>query len=265
MTYEEHLNFLSQFTALQFHFLWRWMRLHPDEDFRMALRNRIDLCRKTDPAPKHYDIASLDFTRKEWIDLENEIAALYADRKSRESASEFEDKAMSKAAPAIAKFAKLTYGSTAKFAEYQCGSLKYDLPNKNTPPRAATFHIGNAIAPKSIFEDRSYLVACFNDLMDKTEKEFGADTLQTDTWLNSLPKWLEYFPQEWRDNLTPENKDVQWHFGFWGQFISAKGDLNMKYASILRETGQFPFWPRGSRCSFKAMRRHLAKFAAGTQ
>ncbi len=259
MTFEEHLRFLNQLTALQLHYLWRWMRLHPDEDFREALRNRTDLCRKTDPAPKHYDVAESDFKRSEWIAIENEIAAIYEDRSIRDSAMKFEGESLSKTVHLITKFAKLTYGSNAKFAEYQCGSLRYNDPPPDGPSRnRINFHIGNAIAPKSIFQERSYLVGCFTDMMDQTEKKFGGEILVTRTWLNSLPKWLEYFPQEWIENLGPEDKDVQWHFGFWGQFVSARGALNMKYAKILRETGEFPFWPRISHCSFKSMRKHLA-------
>ncbi len=260
LTFEEHLDFGSQFAALQLHYLWRWMKLHPEEDFRKALRNRTDLCRKTDPAPKHFDVAAIDYARPEWLKMEDGITALYEDRKIFASAAKFEKEALAVAAPAIAKFAKLTYGSTAKFDEYQCGSLKYDNPTEKAP-RVVNFHIGNAIAPKSIFQDRSYLVGCFMEMMDQTEEKFGADTIQTHTWLNSLPKWLEYFPKEWIDNMGPESRDVQWHFGFWGQFVSARGDLNMKYAKMLRETGEFQFWPRGSHCSFKSMRKHLSGIA----
>lgn len=215
---------------------------------------------KTDPAPKHLDVATIDYNNPEYIDLENKIVEIFMDKNMSATAEAFENAALYAMEPVLAKFAKLTWGSDGKFVNYQCGSLKYDNP-KPDKPYLISFHIGNAIAPKSIFDNKNYLKNCFFDLMNQTEEKFGATTLYTDTWLNSLPKWLEYFPQEWIDNLGPENKEVGWGYGHWGQFISAKGDLNKKYAKILRETREFPFWPRISTCSFSAMRQHLANFS----
>lgn len=256
LSLDEFICFANDFVALQLHFLWQWMLLHPAENFREALRKRIDLCRKTDPAPKHFDIASTDFNRPAWLAIEDDLALLYEKQRKRWNAVEFEQAALARVTGEVTRFAKLTYNSKFKMSEYQCGSLKYDQPSKKTP-QLINFHIGNAIAPKSIFADKSYLKDCFLDMMDQTQSKYGADTLKTGTWLNSMPKWLSYFPQEWMDNMSPANKDVQWHYGFWGQFISAKGDLNRKYAEQLRATGEFPFWLRSSHCSFTAMRKHL--------
>ena len=184
------------------------------------------------------------------------LAPIYAESKEDANADLFEFTAFEHVKPILKTFAEKTFGSTAKFAEYQCGCLKYDNP-KQDDPKTVDFHIGNAVAPKSIFTDPGYLESCFFELMKQAQEKFGADSLQTNTWLNSLPKWLEYFPEEWQQNLQPEDKNVFWHFGFWGQFISAKGTFNAKYGQILRDTGEFPFYPRKSKCSFKEMRKHL--------
>ena len=140
--------------------------------------------------------------------------------------------------------------------QYQCGSLKYDKPEAQSPNEVA-LHIGNAVSPASIFADPIYLPHCLLDLMRQAEDQYGVDTLKTHTWLNSLPRWLELFPEQWQANLQPIETDVQWHYGFWGQFISAKGALNHRYALQLRQTGQMPFYPRGAKCSFYALRAHL--------
>ena len=77
-------------------FAWRWAREHPGEAIHEVLRNRVDLCRKTDPAPADYDIATLDFTRPAWIELENQLTAVYA---GAQSAAAFETQAMAASRP----------------------------------------------------------------------------------------------------------------------------------------------------------------------
>lgn len=255
LSYPEFLQFLCELTSLQLNFAWRWAKEHPGETIHEVLRNRVDLCRKTDPTPADYDISTLDFTRPAWIELETRLAAVYA--KAR-SAADFEALAEECVRPTVEVFAQKTFGSTAKLAEYQCGSLKYDAPATATS-REVSFHIGNAIAPVSIFADPAYLPGCLLDLMNQTEAKYGANTLRTGTWLNSLPRWLELFPPAWQASLTPINTNICWHYGFWGQFVSAKGTLNAKYAQRLRETGVFPYYPREGRCTFAALRGHLVR------
>lgn len=256
LTLEEHQNWIFDLTKLQLHHLWNWLKQHPEEKFIDGLRKRVDLCRKTDPKPKHSDIAEINYETPQWQEVEAMLSPIYQESKKDEKADLFEFTAFEHIQPILAKFAANTYGSTYKFDQYQCGSLKYDPP-KEDDPKAVMFHIGNAVSPNSIFTDPGYLEGCFLDLLKQTREKYGVDIIKTDTWLNSLPKWLEYFPEEWQDNLGPENKDVQWHFGFWGQFISAKGTFNHKYGQILRETGEFPFYPRSSRCSFTALEQYL--------
>jgi hypothetical protein len=255
LTSEEHLGLLCDLTDLQLSFLWTWLETHPDEEFSYSLHRRIDICRKTDPEPKHYDIARIDFKTDLWIKTEADLLEIY---NSSDSADSFEKASSEYLRPMIVSFAEKTYGSTFKTEEYQCGSLKYDPPWKDDP-KAVMFHIGNALAPKSIFDDPNYLKGCFLDLMNQVEKKYDADTVKTGTWLNSHPKWLEYFPQEWLDNMGPEEENVSWGFGHWGQFISAKGTFNHKLGKILRETGRFPYYPRSSRCPISEFRKKLAE------
>ncbi len=98
--------------------------------------------------------------------------------------------------------------------------------------------------------------------MDRAEAEYGADRLGTGSWLNSHPRWLALFPEEYRRNMGADDEDVGCGKGFWGQFINARGAFNAKHARILRETGRFPYPKRYSWCSFQAMRRHLKAYLA---
>lgn len=252
---KEYTELITELSKLQLWFLWNWMDMHPEEKFDDAVYNRIDICRKTDPTPKHYDVADMDAERPEWIRIRKELKSLYTETCNDTTAHIFELKGFDIIKDVLARFVEASYQKDLKFKDYQCGSLKFDPPNEDK--KAVTFHIGNAIVPQSIFADKNYLVDCFLCLMEKAEEEYNVDTLTTSTWLNSFPKWLKYFPNEWIENLSPENKSIGWHFGFWGQFISAKETFNYKYAEIFRKTGEMPFYPRRSHCSFASLRAHL--------
>lgn len=141
---------------------------------------------------------------------------------------------------------------------WNCGSLKYDLPDAENP-RLCRFHIYNTVAPNSLFADPEYLILCFKLLMKESALRFGADTLITSTWLNERPRWLDFFPEEFHLSLTPRNPDKfpGPTVGSWGFLYDARGMMNQKYIRQIRETGILPFLPRTGRCSFEAMNSHL--------
>ena len=150
------------------------------------------------------------------------------------------------------------YDSGPRLKGYQCGSLKFGPP-RDARPRAAPFHIANAIAPTSIFHDRTYLPQCFLQLMDMSEAEYGANEIATATWLNSYPRWLELFPRQWVENMGPVI-EIDASQGLWGQFINARGLLNVPRANKLRQTGRIPLPGRPSWCTIAAMRAHLREY-----
>lgn len=141
---------------------------------------------------------------------------------------------------------------------WNCGSLKYDVPSAEEP-ELCRFHIYNTVSPNSLFADKEYLILCFKLLMKECELRFNANTLVTSTWLNDRPRWLEFFPEEFRDSLTPRHpeKAPGPTVGSWGFLYDARGCMNQKYIRQIRENGQRPFLARTGRCSFEAMRRHL--------
>ena len=262
-TYEEHVHTLHEIVKLKLWFLWRWLRDHPDEEFLFALRERVDIYRKTDINPDHLNPKELHFDAPEWLDLEARTRALYDECRGDGDPSRFERRAFAVFRPSIDARSRRDYEQECAGAykrNYQCGSLRYDLPRPEAP-HVANFHIANSVRPHSIFADPRHLPECFHRLMDECEARFAADTLATGTWLNSHPKWLALFPLEWHEHLGPAMREVRWHYGFWGQFLSGRGTFNERLGRLLRETGELPYALRSSRCSFQAMREHLAGLA----
>jgi len=260
-TYEEHLHYLHEVVKLKLWFVWHWLRKHPEEEFGSVLRERVDIFRKTNINPDHLNPRQPAFAAPEWQALEARAGERYEQCKGDPDASRFEEMAFALFRPTIDARSRRDYAEDcagAQLAGYQCGSLRYDAPREKSPT-TVTFHIANSVRPASIFDDPGHLPGCFRRLMDECEARFGADRMYTGTWLNMHPKWLAQFPREWQENLDAPNRSVLWHYGFWGQFITARGTFNERFGQHLRETGELPYYPRSSHCSFQAMREHLSR------
>jgi hypothetical protein len=229
---------------------------HTEETFHSILRDRVDIYRKTNVNKGTMNPSQPNFDDPDWLELEGRIYKLYQKYLPDDDALGFEDAAFNVVRPCIYARSKRDYEERRYVLDYQCGSLKYDKPKSEHPKRVG-FHIANAISPQSIFADKQYLPRCLTNLMNQSAAEYDADELGTHTWLNSSPKWMKLFPAEWSSHMEPESKGIQWHFGYWGQFINARGTFNARLGRHLRETGELPFWPRHSWCSFASLQEHL--------
>jgi len=259
-TYDEHLAYLHDIVRLQLHFLWRWLAAHPEEEFCHALHERVDIYRKTDVNPEGLNPAQLHWDNPRWLAMEADVAALYRQHRADETPDAFEERAFAVFAPSVTARAPRDFLDRSGIDGYTYGSIRFDSPGKDSPSLIG-IHIANTVAPRSIFDDPAYLPQCLLEVMRRAEETYGADTLATFTWLNAVPKWLALFPPEWQDNLEPPNEDILWHYGYWGQFINARGAFNAPLAQQLRATGRLPYLPRASRCSFAALRQHLRELS----
>lgn len=257
----EHKNYLYEIVRLKLWFLWNWQRKHENEPFRETIRNRVDIFRKTDMNSGTMNPPSADFDNPIWEEIEDQLHRIYWKHKGENSALPFESEAFSILKPRIDGRANRDYMEKPYVEDYNSGSLHYEKPERDHPERVF-FHIANSIAPRSIFEDESHIPQCLIELMDKSASEFNATSLCTESWLNSHPRWISLFPEDWRKNMSAENRDIQWHYGFWGQFITKRGTFNSRLGSSLRETGQFPYLPRYSWCDFTSLRNHLSSFCS---
>jgi len=261
-TYEEHLEYENEIVRLQLFFIWHHLHNYPEKTFRDVIRNNVNIYEKTDiftkeAAESHTDF---DFDNPAWLAVESKCEEIFESCCWDTSADAFEQKAFQLFESSIKARSLLTFNLTPSAIKYnfQCGSLKYDAPAPEHPDLVA-FHITNAIAPKSIFADPLYLPQCFLKLFDMVEEEYSVKQFGTMTWLNTYPKWLALFPQEWHDNMeiidTP-----RWSLASWGQFINARGCFNAKLGAIMRENhGVLPFKIGRSKCHFDAMKQHLKK------
>lgn len=254
---DEHREYLQQIVRLKLFFLHRWLEEHPHEEFSPALRSRVDIYRKTDVNRGHLNPSGFDWNDPSWLAIEAGLQRIY--QGCLEDRTGFEEAGIAYLQPTLEARLWRDYLDRSALYGYQCGSLRHNLYEEKQV-EAVVFHIANAVCPRSIFDDPLYLPDCFLALMRRVERLYGATRITTGTWLNSYYKWLSLFPAEWEQNMSEPRTDVQWHYGFWGQFINARGTFNAKAGEQLRQTGEFPFQLRSSSCSIAAMRQHLRQY-----
>ncbi|MDD3695053.1 MAG: hypothetical protein PHG44_03700 [Lentisphaeria bacterium] len=257
-TLQEHRQYLHEIVKLKLCFLHQWLQKHPEESFSEALRNRIDVYRKTDCNKAALNPKEINWEAEDWQCLEKKAEEIYS--RCQNDPEKFESLAFAVFKDSLDARCERDYHDRSARNGYQCGCLRHNLKlNENSTTPTLGFHIANFLSPESFFDYPGYIRDSFNRLLDAAEKQFQAKYISTSTWLNSLPKWLELFPHEWQENLGPENTDIKWHYGFWGQFITAKQTFNHKFGEILRNSGKLPYYPRASFCSVKSMREQIRK------
>ena len=261
-TFEEHRQFLVDMIRLKLWFVHRWLARHPEEDLSFVLRWRVDIYRKSVFWRGRGFPTGADFGLSGWSALEQKIQKLHDESCSETDSSIFESEAFEVVWKVVEPNAFHDYQASIASKGFQCDSLGYDPPRAEKP-RLVWFHITNALQPSSILDDKTYLPKCFSCLMDEAETEFNADSLGTGTWMNSYPRWLDLFPEEYLENMGPKEEAVWCSLGFWGQFVNARGTLHKERAKTFRETESLPYSWRYSWCSFEAMRAHLRTYLAG--
>lgn len=258
-TLEEHREYLYEIVKLKLFYLHLSLtEIHPEESFSQAIRNRVDIYRKTDANPLLHTPNKLFFDAPAWMNMESaaeEIFKQYSADTDSDRAM-FEQKAFEVFRPSLDARCRRDWLDDSVLANYQCGSLKHDPVLKG---ETLNFHIANAVRPNSIFDDPLYMPRCFRALLRVAKEKFHAKYIYTGTWLNSCEKWLALFPPVWREHIENENHNVGWHYGFWGQFINAKGTYAKKTGDYLREHKAFRYWPKGSYILVDEMNEHISK------
>jgi len=251
---EEHRHYLFESVRLKLFFLARWQQEHPEEEFTAILRDRVDIFRKTEINPEGLNPRCSYFDLPEWLQLEGELKAVFDACGGDEKI--FEEKGFAILRPLVESRCRRDYRDRSGLAGYQCGFLRHNL-TLNDDGATLGFHIANDRQPDSFFDDKEHIKNSFTRLLDAAENEFHAVNIGTFSWLNSVERWLQLFPAEWRENLGEADTMVRWHYGFWGQFINARGCFNAAAGEYLRRNGRLPYYPRRSFCRISAMRRYL--------
>lgn len=246
-TEAEHHEYVTELLKISLFFSSEYNKCHPEEDISSIIIARSPLWELTGLLGSELAIR----VTRDLADLYNRCPI----------SAEFEKEGMVLLSPHMDTFfnAHLKWEKTI-LAPYNDSCFKYDFPAENRPPDHCNFHITNNISPQSILKEGRYTASCFMRMMNDAEKQFSFDTLRTETWLNSVPEWLKFFPDEWIKNMSPPVTEITKSLGLWGQLITARKTFNFRTAEYIRKNAAMRFKPRRSWCSFKEMKKHLERF-----
>ncbi len=150
--------------------------------------------------------------------------------------------------------------------EVHAGTLKLEIPQcfryEVDALGRCYFHIRNPRMPESFLDDEAFVISEFRRIMEEADAQ-SCRELYTATWLNSLDRFLHFFPAEWLKNRTLLPTDnVGPTLGWQGQFVNRKGLLNRKMADYYLQHGELCYARGESHCTFEAMRKHLDMLSA---
>ena len=243
-TYDEYLNICTEMFDFVLAAAKRYKLDHNDECYSNIL------CRRT----------LLSYLLRSGC-YECEIFPAEAEEFMAEADNDFEG-ACSKFKKIIPAVAAQNYQTVTQWnVKYGEGmSLCWSAPHPDLDKSWCVFHMWNGRRPDSFLNDKRYFAECFMKIMAESKAKYPQyDTLYTFSWLLSEPRFQEFFPQEWFDNMTEPVDFIAANAGFLGQFVTAKMSLNRKTAAKFLETGILPYRPCSSHCSFENMKKHLLK------
>ncbi len=253
---EEHREYLYGIVKLKLFFLHLYLTEYgTGETFQDVIRNRVDIYRKTDANPGPHTPKELFFDAPAWKNMEDEATAVFERYKNIENRAKFEEEAFRVFKDSIDRRCERDYLDNSVLENYQCGSLKHDYALNESGYLG--FHIANAVRPHSFYDDPLYLPRCFRALLRVAEEQYHAKGIFTHTWLNSSSRWCAQFPEIWLKNMSEPDTQVNWSYGVWGQFISARGTLQMNHVAYLRENKKMRYMPRESFVPLDIMKEHI--------
>ena len=253
-TIDEHRDYLYEAVRLKLFFLHKFLEENPAEEFSFALRNRVDIFRKTSLNPEGLNPAGDYFATPGYLEFEEILFTLY--KFYQHDREEFERIGFNFVRPYIDARVERDFYDRSALAGVCCGFLRVMRPTVPEKPGVSVFHMVNTRKPDSFLDDPEFMKESLLALCDLAES-YGAVEVGTNSWLNQVPAWLHYFPDSFLANREAANTDVRWHYGFWGQFINARGCFNKKAGDFLRKNGKFPCYPSYAHCPVSDLREHL--------
>ncbi len=254
-TLEEHIEYLKQTVRLSLWIAADWKNKNPNEDFIWILHEGTALVNHTTFNPGFiFDFPT--FEGESWPNMRLKLRELYEADTDPES---FEERAYKLLEPFIEGRAEKDNAALhdgEAFNQYNSSWIRYDLTKKDDPEGYIEIHMANSLYPGSFLADTEYFNSKLKEAIIDIEKH-GFKGLWTKSWLNDLPAWQRFMPKEWNESIHDRDWDIEWHLGFWGQFITANQCFNIKLGNRYRKDGKVMFPMSKARASLESFKKNL--------
>lgn len=196
------------------------------------------------------------FDNPPWLEMKAKLADIMKSCTDPTSSNSIEEKCLEMLMPHLEpKFEKDSRRSENKFHCWMYGM--------NDDKTMASVHIVNADKPDSPFADVKRFASDLLHLAeDAVTQHPTCTTIECCSWLNDVPKFLDIWPQSFKDNRYNFQKTGGFGPGRWGQYMTACGGFNHKNGDYLRKNGEHRYTKSRGRCSIEDLINHLRKFLA---
>ncbi|MCJ8314823.1 MAG: hypothetical protein HRU38_22060 [Saccharospirillaceae bacterium] len=229
-TLTEHKEYLRETVKLSLWIIADWANKHPENDFVKSIDELTPMVNHTIFNP----IALYEnptFEGDDWPLLKQELFNCY---KKESDPFRYQDLAFKLIEPHIDGRAEKDLIHINKEIDTDKNSwITYDLSRSE---EYLEIHMENTLYPNSFLKDDTYFYSKLKIAVLEAEKN-GYKGLWSCTWLNDLPTWQKKMPKQWNESIHNRMYDIQWHLGFWGQFLTARLCFNYTAATKFRETG----------------------------
>jgi len=221
-----------------------------------ALDKYVDIYRLTVYNEKNLNPAWVkDFNDPKWDELKRRIISVI-DKYSREpDTQKIETECMAFLWPLMEAKIECDSRPGQKRPKSPYGCWRYDISNE-----FIDLHFGNAVQPKSPFDDMPALAADLLRLLKDAKSSLPQLTkVRCGTWLNNLPAFLSLFPPSWPLTKAGGVTGLGSGLGTWGQYIDRRGAFHLKNAQEFRANGRHPYFGFSCHCGYAQAVEHLEK------
>lgn len=247
---EEHKEYLREAVKLSLWVAATWKNNHGQEDIIQIIHERTCLVSHT-----VFNLQSLYdepvFEGNEWPKLRLKLKEIYDVNSTPEN---FEKEGFKLIEPYIyGRAERDLQGINTGIPSNNDSWIRYDL--KSTE-EYLEIHMENSRYPESFLSDEKYFYDKLKIAVLAAAK-YGFKGLRTVSWLNDLPAWQKKMPKEWNDSIKERTWDIEWHLGFWGQFLTANQCFNYRLADKFRSEGHIPYPMSKAQVSMVVLKKHL--------
>jgi hypothetical protein len=230
-TVEEHRYYLEEIVKVSLFVTATYCNKYPESDLYEELDRRTPIYNHTEFNKYHmFDIEQPK--PKEWFHLKKKLKEIYLKDRDPDN---FEKVAYKLIKPYI--YGRIDFDIKDLHGDYDNDDeeswLRYDV---EAGSKKVELHFENALYPDSFLSDKKFFYRKLKEAAIDLKGK-GVEIVYSGSWLNSYDKFLDLLPPNWRQSRRVVVKDIEFHLGFWGQFLRSNETLNKRAITYLRENG----------------------------
>lgn len=256
-TSDEHIKFLSEFVKLQLWYAKSHSKNRSDTKFIDTINNETLILNFTSLNETYYTNSPILNNKNLWNSILEKIEKIH-----RVNDNDFEEKCLKILFPYLQQrvlFDLEDFDAISTDQKFRSSSpITFNIDKKNENGYIE-FYIENRKYPQSFLDFKEEIMSHLQKIVIDL-RSVGVKGIFVKSWLNSIPQWLLFFPEEFKQNEIKESKSYHLdknNFGFWGQFISWDYTFNADNAIHFKNNLKPLYALTECSCSIDELEKHL--------